>query len=86
MRKMLNFVKIAIKNLVCFQVDFYVTLVKVFFVRNVRFKTMIKSKDHVKVVEKIRRNLKGCNNSKSMKKMLLILLNKISKKREKYNK
>lgn len=69
MKKILNFAKIAIKNLGCFQVDFYVTLVKVYFVRNVRFKVMIKSKDHVKVVGKIRRNLKDCNNSRSLKKM-----------------
>lgn len=69
MRRILNFVKNVIKNLGCFQVDFYASLVKVYFVKNVQFKMMIKSKDHVKVVEKIRRNLKGCNSSKNMKKM-----------------
>lgn len=69
MRKILNFVKVAIKNSACFQVDFYAILVKVYFVKNVQIKMMIKSKGHVIVVRKIRRNLKGSSSSKSMKKM-----------------
>ena len=69
MRKILNFVKIAIKNLACFQVDFYATHARAYFVKNVQIKMMIKSKGHVIAVGKIRRNLKGSSSSKSMKKM-----------------
>ena len=46
-----------------------------------KFKMMIKSKGHVKVVGKIRKNLKASNSNKNTKEMLLILLNRISKKR-----
>ena len=86
MRKILNFVKIAIKNLACVQVDFYATHARAYFVKNVQFKMMIKSKGHVKVVGKIRKNLKASNSNKNTKEMLLILLNRISKKRGKYHK